>query len=117
MSFRFDDSRELGEITNQIKDSEDTLMAAAAGSHGGKQPYIAFPASSKHVICMKSANGDGKASGFNPTNSHPNFVGQNFIATGESILTMVPAHSQRNGIHACSCGIRSAHHGIYAAGG
>jgi hypothetical protein len=97
MSFGFKNKKGLQAIANEIKDSEKTLMLAAAGNHGGKQPYTAFPAQSKRVICMKSANGDGKASGFNPTNSNPNFVGQNYMATGEAILTMVAAHSLKNG--------------------
>jgi len=70
MSFGYDDIKRLPkEIPREIKASQNTLMLAAAGNHGGHKNYIVFPASSDRVICVKSADGGGKGSSFNPSNS------------------------------------------------
>ena len=97
MSFGFNNSNGRRDIADEIKACGNILMLAAAGNHGGKQSHTAFPASLNRVICMKSADGNGKPSKFNPTDSHATAVGQNFMATGEAILAMVPAHSLKNG--------------------
>jgi hypothetical protein len=82
---------------NEIRLSGKILMLAAAGNHGGRQPHIAFPASSERILCIKSAGADKKESSFNPQNHNPDFVGHNLMADGEEVLTMRPVEISEGG--------------------
>lgn len=62
--------------------SKNIVILAAAANHG-RLDQIAFPArSSKYVICIGAARGDGRATGF--TAEDPEF--QSFMAPGKGVL-------------------------------
>jgi hypothetical protein len=62
--------------------SKNIVILAAAANHG-RLDQIAFPArSSKYVICIGAARGDGRATGF--TAEDPEF--QSFMAPGNGVL-------------------------------
>jgi len=85
MSFGFEESPRA--ISKAISDyCDQKVLFAAAANYGGRSDSIAFPAKMDRVICVKSCNGDGDRSTFNPWNSKD--AGPNFMTLGKDVLSM-----------------------------
>ena len=85
MSFGFEESSRV--ISKAISGYCDKkVLFAAAANDGGRRETIAFPAKMDRVICVKSCNGDGGPSTFNPWNSKD--AGPNFMTLGKDVLSM-----------------------------
>jgi hypothetical protein len=85
MSFGFEEP--FRAISRAVSDYCDKkVLFAAAANDGGRRDTIAFPARMDRVICVKSCNGDGTPSTFNPWNSKD--AGLNFMTLGKDVVSM-----------------------------
>ncbi|WQF77071.1 Putative peptidase S8/S53 domain, peptidase S8, subtilisin, Ser-active [Colletotrichum destructivum] len=83
ISMSFGMSEDCYEIEKAIGQAENDniIIFAAASNYGGNQRR-AFPARMDKVLCVHSSDGDGIASGFNPS---PKADRENFTTLGEGI--------------------------------
>ncbi|OQV10065.1 hypothetical protein CLAIMM_14113 isoform 1 [Cladophialophora immunda] len=98
MSFGFDDR--IGDIAEAIDtaNARGVIMLAAA-SNGGKikSEGDSYPAASVEVISVRSANGDGRSSDFNPDKPDDKVYSAYFNVVGEYVLSAWPEHLEPSG--------------------
>jgi hypothetical protein len=96
MSFGFRSSIDIVEDAITYAAGRKIIIFAAAANHGGNLKHIAFPALMGSVICIKSAQGNGISSNFNPSNTDD--AGFNFSTLGEGVLSLWPMKETEYGI-------------------
>ncbi|KAH0846015.1 hypothetical protein FOPE_11060 [Fonsecaea pedrosoi] len=98
MSFGFDDGIDDMAEAIDVANAKGVIMVAAA-SNGGKikSEGDSYPASSVKVISIRSANGSGRASEFNPDKPDPKTYSTYFNVVGEYVLSAWPTHLEPSG--------------------
>jgi len=97
MSFGFGVTNKSHEVIERTirEHSQRQILFAAAANHGSNRRYIAYPARIGRVICVKSSNGHGSPSTFNPREPHRE--GRCFFTLGEEVLSMWRSSWKENG--------------------
>ncbi|RSL44909.1 hypothetical protein CEP53_011014 [Fusarium sp. AF-6] len=81
----------LDEVLRPPYDSPKKVVVIAAASNWGGNRHIAFPASSKGVICIHSTDGHGNPSKTNPTAQK----GKDFAVLGMSIKSSIKGKNKK----------------------